>query len=944
MSLKEIFLEIAMSKTNQRMFGIDIRNFSRGKKICSGGFGDVFYTQYLKTNENFAAKVIKRDPSKPQSQKLIENELNIMMNVHHPTIIKFLGYSYLDFNMANNTTIFMELAKNLSLDNILEKTQKSETPKGYDNTIRQIILIGVACGMKYLHENNIIHRDLKSNNILLDENLHPLITDFGTAKYFNKKLPLEQPQQICGTLPYMAPEMITGTKYNQKIDVYSFGILMYEVLTDTEPYPHLEKKDSIINEFKKRVVRYNYRPEFKVQVKSQLKNLIEKCWSPSPNERPNFDELFEKLKDAEYFLDDVDAKKVQNYVNSITKNENLNEKPKKERLGLRENDNNYYRRLNDQLKMDNANLKEQIYSLREENKQLTNNYQQLSKKYEEVVKKLSVYENENKEANSPDDSIHPVIVYPPNNKKNEDTNPRNQPKLFNIRQNRFEEKYISPKNSPTNSPRSSPLNDEYSSPRNSSRTPQRPYHVPARDKKDDMQFIRTPQRPATSRDKREDMFMRSQIIRDKRDDNLFIKNPIKRSPIQSGEKREEDLFAKSQIIKEKRDDDVVNKASVRVSSLPNEKTDEESLLKKLPPLRKTKSDETTSKSLSFIISVAEFNSYPLQLQRSFVSKVNANSRGRSNQFFKNLDSLLLYLLQFVSTSEASNYIEIQSENPDITLDNIKESNCVNLLSNATEILYINKTLDSEEFMNILDLFEQISIEIKYLSKFFMGSYRIISALTNDQIKPNIFISGVKRTDNTFKGDEFINSVKLDNSVTTIGDYAFKGCLSLTNIIIPPSVTSIGSGCFEGCVSLIEISIPSSVPSIGFGLFKGCSSLEKITLLDSIKLIRSSAFSGCSALNQITIPSSVTSIGDHAFEGCTSLEQITIPSSVISIGEFAFANCKSLTRIEIPISVIQVGKNAFEKCTSLKEISIPNTLSNQNEIGIPMNVKITYSST
>ena len=159
-----------MSKLNKRLFGVDIRNFIKGKKICSGGYGDVFLTQYLSTGEYYAAKVLKRDPSKPQTQKLIENEVKIMMNINHPTIIKFLGYSLLDFNLANNVTIFMELAKNQALDNILEKIQKSENPKGYDNTTRQIILIGVACGMKYLHNNSIVHRDLKSNNILLDSN------------------------------------------------------------------------------------------------------------------------------------------------------------------------------------------------------------------------------------------------------------------------------------------------------------------------------------------------------------------------------------------------------------------------------------------------------------------------------------------------------------------------------------------------------------------------------------------------------------------------------------------------------------------------------------------------------------------------------------------------------------------------------------------------------
>ena len=67
---------------------------------------------------------------------------------------------------------------------LLKKIQEYNGPKDYTNTSRQIILVGVARGMKYLHDRNIIHRDLKTDNILLDEDFHPRITDFGLSKFF----------------------------------------------------------------------------------------------------------------------------------------------------------------------------------------------------------------------------------------------------------------------------------------------------------------------------------------------------------------------------------------------------------------------------------------------------------------------------------------------------------------------------------------------------------------------------------------------------------------------------------------------------------------------------------------------------------------------------------------------------------------------------------------
>ena len=112
---------------------------------------------------------------------MAEREVKIMMNCQHPTIVKFIGYSILDFNEENNLTIIMELAKNGSLENIIKNIQRANGPKNYNNTTRQIILIGISRGLKFLHDRNIIHRDVKAGNILIDENLYPKITDFGLS-------------------------------------------------------------------------------------------------------------------------------------------------------------------------------------------------------------------------------------------------------------------------------------------------------------------------------------------------------------------------------------------------------------------------------------------------------------------------------------------------------------------------------------------------------------------------------------------------------------------------------------------------------------------------------------------------------------------------------------------------------------------------------------------
>lgn len=154
-----------------------------------------------------------------------------MMCTNHPTIIKFIGYSKLDFLEENNVTVIMQLAPNGSLSSVIKSIMSYTGPHDYSNTLRQMILVGVARGMKYLHDRGVIHRDLKAGNILLGEDFRPLITDFGMSKFVESGHSKSQ-SQYGGTLSYEAPEILKGEKYDGKVDVYSFGILMFEIVND----------------------------------------------------------------------------------------------------------------------------------------------------------------------------------------------------------------------------------------------------------------------------------------------------------------------------------------------------------------------------------------------------------------------------------------------------------------------------------------------------------------------------------------------------------------------------------------------------------------------------------------------------------------------------------------------------------------------------------------
>ena len=202
----------------------------------------------------------------------------------------------------------------------------------------------------------------------------------------------------------------------------------------------------------------------------------------------------------------------------------------------------------------------------------------------------------------------------------------------------------------------------------------------------------------------------------------------------------------------------------------------------------------------------------------------------------------------------------------------------------------------------------------------------------------------------FGGINFITSVKIPGSVSSIGNFAFSGCTGLTSItvdasnanyssqdgvlynndksiliqfpcgksgglIILDSVTSIGFCAFQDCTGLTSVTIPGSVKSIDSQAFEGCTGLTDITIPDSITMIEVSTFQGCIGLTNLTIPGSITMIDNDAFQGCTGLTSVTIPGSVTSIMLQAFSGCTKLTAVYFYGNAPAMGSSVFEGCAS-----------------------------
>lgn len=198
--------------------------FSLESKIGEGGFGSV-YKGTLKDGSVVAIKVLS-DQSRQGVREFL-TEITVISDIQQENLVKLHGYCVEE----DHRILVYGYLKNGSLDQTLLGTGHCSIKFTWE--IRRKICIGVAKGLAYLHEEvqpHIIHRDIKASNILLDEDFTPKISDFGLAKLFPSHL-THVSTRIAGTQGYLAPEYAIRGQLTRKADIYSFGILLLEIVT-----------------------------------------------------------------------------------------------------------------------------------------------------------------------------------------------------------------------------------------------------------------------------------------------------------------------------------------------------------------------------------------------------------------------------------------------------------------------------------------------------------------------------------------------------------------------------------------------------------------------------------------------------------------------------------------------------------------------------------------
>ncbi|WMV44843.1 hypothetical protein MTR67_038228 [Solanum verrucosum] len=216
------------------------KNFCYRNKLGEGGFGPV-YKGVLANGQEVAIKRLSR--SSGQGIEEFKNEVTLISGLQHRNLVKLMGFCV----HGEEKLLIYEYMSNRSLDVFIFGGSRSNDKAALSWNQRYSIIEGIARGLLYLHRDSrlkIIHRDLKSSNILLDEDMNPKISDFGMARIFGGNQTIANTNRIAGTYGYMSPEYAIQGIFSEKSDVFSFGVILLEIISSKRNNSYCHSEDS----------------------------------------------------------------------------------------------------------------------------------------------------------------------------------------------------------------------------------------------------------------------------------------------------------------------------------------------------------------------------------------------------------------------------------------------------------------------------------------------------------------------------------------------------------------------------------------------------------------------------------------------------------------------------------------------------------------------------
>ncbi|KAI3718928.1 hypothetical protein L6452_19813 [Arctium lappa] len=272
---------------------VDLSKLFLGHRFAHGAHSQLYHGIYKE--EAVAVKII-RVPDDDEHEELgvrLENqfirEVNLLSRLHHQNVIKFVAACRQPPVFCIITEYLSEGSLRAYLHKLEDNTGKEKECLPYGQLIK--MALDIAHGMEYIHSQGVIHRDLKPENILINENSQLKIADFGIGC---EEAYCDFLADDPGTYRWMAPEMIKKKSYGRKVDVYGFGLILWEMVAGTIPY-----KDMTPIQAAFAVVHKNLRPSIPANCPPAMRALIEQCWSSQPEKRPEFWQVVKVLEEFE---------------------------------------------------------------------------------------------------------------------------------------------------------------------------------------------------------------------------------------------------------------------------------------------------------------------------------------------------------------------------------------------------------------------------------------------------------------------------------------------------------------------------------------------------------------------------------------------------------------------------------------------------------------------
>jgi serine/threonine protein kinase len=287
---------------------IDRSRLVIGPRIGGGHHGAVFSGVYegapvcvkqIRATSGGRASLLHSADSRADMNAIREFEAEISMLralPSHPNLLQFIGAS----TDPSDLCLVTRLCEKGSLHSYLRKGLPLPPRE------RKNLMVGVACGMQFLHVHRIVHRDLAARNVLLDAALAPYIADFGLSRFLGTGQ--DEGRWTAGStsfpLRFLAPEVAKRRRFSPKSDAWAFGLLLVEIFTRSQPYPSLEAHEVVVG-----LAKGTVHPDVPPEVSSRepiVARVMRSCWRVSANERPDFEDIQTSLEAVPVLDDDDD--------------------------------------------------------------------------------------------------------------------------------------------------------------------------------------------------------------------------------------------------------------------------------------------------------------------------------------------------------------------------------------------------------------------------------------------------------------------------------------------------------------------------------------------------------------------------------------------------------------------------------------------------------------